>query len=432
MRSIKKLLLATFLAGAMAPAFAAVGCQGKMWNPLADIDFRNMGSLKIAGFTLMDAPGDLGNPPGSSPDPGCFCRDGLDTGFGFTTTFWLPSKIIDVTKKSGSMPFMNCVAPLPAFVGLSSAQTYNRHEARKDESVSMQIHMANADITAIAGKALFEKCGAAVSKFSIAYMTELDFLWQNDVYATLMSPQVSILAAAPILSQVACGAQSIANSLGDWQNWNFCAWEGSLYPLNGSTIAKNSAQVSNMDIIIKYLSRSAIMGTNLRTMGNDAICEPKFDPIYNPFQNRFQWSFPHKVTARYNQSMVRWGLNPGPLNFPTHEEGYMHLWEARQCCLKVLTVNSLFKAAAGDFLSESEQYKQYYEYYQTANQIYETVQNPLGGALGYVGDSIAAGLSSAGGGILESVKPGASETGSSASSVLSANAGPFVKQGSPV
>lgn len=421
------------------PAMAGnPGCVGKMWNPIGDLDFRLMGGISIAGFSMMKAPSSVGEPPKHKAETVCFCKNGLKTGFGLGLNFWMPSYINDMARQSGCMGFLSGINILPGFISQSSGQEYNFNAERKDGVTNMQIHWAYADVTAIAGKSLFEKCDAVTGAMSIAYMTEPDFIFQNDVYSVIMTPQASILAAVPLLSQMTCGFESIANTLGGWQDWGVCAWKGSRMPYSGTAIAKDSAQVSNMDITVKYLSRSSLLGTTMRTMGKDATCKPVYSPFYDPFQHRYQWAYPGKVATRYNVDVIKWGLfikdsgqgsmallsnqtealanvsavDPGssngsvlgraeaivkglpkPLNYPSREAGYMQVWEARQCCLMVLTVTNVLKMIAENLLTAGGGLlAELYEFYNMANTVYQIIQDPIGGALSLVGDFIADGI----------------------------------------
>lgn len=442
---IKKYLAPAALAlglgvGVPAPAWASTpGCVGKMWNPLTDLDFRLMGAFKIGGYPMMNAPENLKEPPKHKAEPGCFCKNGLKTGFGIGLTFWMPSYINDMARQAGCIGFLGGTNILPGFISLSSGQEYNFHSPAKEGVTNMQVHWAYADVVSLTGKSLFEKCDMVSGAMTIAYMTEPDFIFQNDVYSVVMTPQAAILASVPVLSQTTCGFESIANTLGGWQDWGVCAWKGSRLPYSGTAIAKDSAQVSNMDITIKYLSRAALLGTTMRTMGKDVTCKPKYSPFYDPFQHRYQWSYPNKVSTRFNVDMLKWGLfvkdggavsmtqiaqeaqdlagvepmaasgTPGaatagdnnvaaniikklpkPLNYPTREAGYMQVWEARQCCLMVLTVENALNAVIQEMATMGGGIiKEMYDAYNMANQAYQIIKDPIGGALGMVGDYIS-------------------------------------------
>lgn len=310
MKLIKKLAITAGVALAIgsAPAMAGTpGCMGKMWNPLTDLDFTLMGALKVGGTEMMKAPKFLGKPPRHKADTVCFCEDGLKSGFGTGMTYWLPAYLNDVSRQAGCLGFVNGVNILPGFLSLSSAQTWGIKKDVEQKTTNMQIHYAFADIISIAGKELFEQCGSLTSGLKVSYLTEPDFVFQNDVYSAMLSPQVALLATIPLLTQIACGGEAMANTLGGWYDIGICGWESARYPLSNNVGATNSAQVTNMEITLKYLTRASILGTNLRTYGKDVQCEPKYAPFYDPFQHRYQWSFPTKTSTRYNQNMVLWG-----------------------------------------------------------------------------------------------------------------------------
>lgn len=456
-------MLVLALAFAAPAAHARPGCVGKMWNPLTDLDFRLMGGIKVVGFSLMQAPSSLGEPPNHHVPAICFCKDGLQTGFGLGMTFWTPSYINDMARQAGCMGFLDGINILPGFMSLSSSQEYNFHDARRDGTTNMQIHWAYADITAILGKQLFEKCHMTTGSMTISYLTEPDFVFQNDVYSIIMTPQAALLAESPLLAQMACGAESIANTLGDWQDWGVCGWKGARMPMDGITIAKDSAQVSNMDITIKYLARSALLGTTMRTMGDDVVCAPTYSPFYDPFQNRFQWAYPGKVSTRYNVDVMRWGMFirdngqgsmvsltnqaaqmggvdanltvgsaipgnnttgnaptsqvlstaqqivnnlPKPLNYPTKEAGYMEVWEARECCLVVLTIENVIKMVVEQILGSSadlQQIQELFDLYNQVTQVVSFVKDPIGGVMNLIGQGITDAIGSAADGIGQSL-----------------------------
>jgi hypothetical protein len=440
-RNLLGIALVALTATMATPASAStVGCVGKMWNPLGDLDFRLMGGIKAMGFTILKTP-ELGEPPNHQAQNICFCKNGMQTGFGLGLTFWMPSYINDLARQPGCLGFLDGINVLPGFMSLSSGQEYSNHTQRVDGVTNMQVHWAYADVTAIAGKSLFEKCNAVTGSMEIAYMTEPDFIFQNDVYSVVMTPQASILAEVPLLSQMTCGMESIANTLGGWQDWGVCAWKGTRLPYSGNAIAKDSAQVSNMDVTIKYLSRAALLGTTMRTMGKDTTCKPLYSAFYDPFQHRYQWAFPGKVATRYNQDVIKWGMFikdagqgsmmsltsqtaqlanvssvqvsgntapsgsnlgmaaqivanlPKPLNFPSHEAGYMQVWEARECCLMVLTVSNAIQMIVENIATMGGgMLQELYTMYNYAQTIYSIVQDPIGAALNFIGNGILSGI----------------------------------------
>lgn len=441
------ILFTAFLTVYGSLAHAGPGCVGKMWNPISDVDFRLMGGIRIAGIPLMKSPSHLGSPPNHKVNTVCFCKDGWKTGFGLGLTYWLPTYLADVAREAGCIGFLNGTNILPGFSTLSSGQEYNHHSMAKEGTTSMQIHWAYADIIAIIGSQIFESCDAVSSAFSIGWMTEPDFPFQNDVYSAIMTPHVAILASSALLSQIACGAESVVNTLGGWEDYGICGWDGTRLPLTSTTISKDMAQVTNMDVTLKFLSRHALTGAMLRTMGKDVACKAKWMPTYEAFQHRYQWAYPAKASTRYNVDVLRWGLFvkpnqmmgstqdaaedskklegidaskdsatsseedgggdkfsdqaitiakgvldqlPKPLNYPTREAGYMHVWEAKTCCLMVLTVESVAQNIAASLIGDlGGVVKELYDIYDTVSTVYQAITNPIGAVLGAIGDGIS-------------------------------------------
>lgn len=441
--------------GASEAHAAKPGCHGKFWNPLTDIDFNNAGGIRIAGIPFMKAPKTVGDPPITKAKPVCQCEFGI----GVSLTYWLPSYLSDVARSAGCIGFLK-LDILPGFTATGTSGQETAFHSKGTEGVTlMQVHWAYADITAIAAKTIFEKCGEIVSELNLAYLTEVDFVYHNDVYSSIMAPYNSLLAANPMLGQMLCGMESVANTLGAWQDTGLCAWIGSRFPMSGNATSKDSAQVSNMDVQVKFMARQSLLGTMLRTTGKDAMCKPRYSPIWNSFQHRFQWVYPGKTTTRFNINALRWGFfkngsNSGltevanqmstlsglnvvapagesgsptaaqnnlaanimeklwkPLNYPTREAGHMYVWEARQCCIILVSLETVLKGIISNILTPGAGAAQWvhelYAAYQVGSFVYNVVNDPLGAAFGLIGGSIggALGLTEGGGfgGLMESM-----------------------------
>ena len=81
---------------------------------------------------------------------------------------------------------------------------------------------------------------------------------------------------------------------------------------------------------------------------------------------------------------------PLPLNYPTREAGFMQVWEARQCCMMVLTLDNIVQTIVKNVLTtDGGQLAKLYDYYKKATLAYQIVTDPVGAALGYVGQTIS-------------------------------------------
>lgn len=82
----------------------------------------------------------------------------------------------------------------------------------------------------------------------------------------------------------------------------------------------------------------------------------------------------------------------------------MQVWEARQCCMMVFTIENVIKMVVTSMVDGgSAQLKELYEMYNLAMTVYKVIQDPIGAALGFIGDGIADAIGSATSGLSESL-----------------------------
>ena len=430
---LRRFLVVWLLAlGASFPALAgSPGCVGKMWNPL-ELDFTLMAPIKIymIGDTVpvMDLsnsrlPSPRNHKVDWVPPSGCLCMDGLKSGPGVGMTYWLPSYIMDVAKTPGCIGFLDGVQVFERYRSLAGVE--NQNKVRGLENVintTRQRHFGHADITSIIGKKLFEKCGSIAKGINIASMTEVCYPCQSDIWSALLVPLGQVLAAAPFITTASCSMAKIAAAAGIMQEDDYypqCNFSGTRYPLSQNTPAgASSAQAINADQIAKHFTLAFFTGGGLRTIGPDTICEPKSTVIWNPAQYRYQQMFPKNCTYLHNDELRLYACKPGlnsetnekaaadtksadatdsssgstldgiksradgawnqlkgafsPLNYPTRENSYMQIWEAKTCCVVVVTADKILGMALSEILPENLQ--ELYDKYQQFSGLYETLQ----------------------------------------------------------
>lgn len=470
MRSLIRILATGLLA--ISSSFSALagspGCVGKMWNPL-ELDFTLMAPIKIYFFgatvPVLDLDNGLPSPRKHKVDyepiTGCFCKDGWNTGTGVGMTYWLPSYIMDVAKTPGCIGFLDGVQVLQRYRSLGGVEAQNQVRGLGNLiNTTRQRHFGHADITSIIGKKLFEKCGSIAKGINIASMTEVCYPCQSDIWSALLVPIGQVLAAAPMLTTASCSVAKIAAAAGILQEDDFypqCNFAGTRYPLSQNTPpGASSAQAINADQNAKHFTLAHFTGGGLRTIGADTVCGPKTTVVWNPAQFRYQQMYPKGCTYLHGNELKLYACKPGlnaasneqaatttkeadatkpadtsysagvksradaawnqlkgtfaPLNFPTRENSFTQIWEAKTCCVMVLTAEQIMKMALTDMLPENIQelinkYNQFstlYETLQTIDSIGQLVSLTQGNAAG-----VAPGAAST---LEQSVSPGISAT----------------------
>jgi len=183
--------------------------------------------------------------------PICFCftpfpRVGIKIGI------WEGIAIMEPVR----IPWCTPTLPLPG--GLVGKVPFNAQaiggansDDQKDgELRSFQVHYYKALPWALIGLFLDFICLEAGNPFDLAYMTELDPLWQSDILASILGPEAT-LVANPI-AQAACAIDAITSTVGfplDPLFWCMGAW-GSMYPMSESipldNVQANAGVVARM------------------------------------------------------------------------------------------------------------------------------------------------------------------------------------------
>jgi conjugal transfer pilus assembly protein TraU len=214
-------------------------CRGTIINPVTDICWQCMFPAMIGGVSF----GRGGEPsPGNITSPVCVCPSSKGTvTFGVTSAFWEHARLIETVKDPYCFPTlgMGMVNPKPGFAaGSTKSKAYG--DANKS---FQQVHYYIFPAWVILQLFMDFPC-AEKGSFDIAYMTEVDPMWNDDSLSFIINPE-ALLFGNPI-SQAACAADSVAAAVStpiDPLFWCMGSW-GSFYPLSGSMSDNNPLNVN--------------------------------------------------------------------------------------------------------------------------------------------------------------------------------------------
>jgi conjugal transfer pilus assembly protein TraU len=308
--------------------FADVACHGKMLNPIKDICWKCLFPIYIAGAKIASskmpdkAPGSRAllckctKPPISIP------KIGIPIGF------WEPVRVIDVTRS----PF--CMVSLGGIsLGSSMGRGYTDFkESKAFYHVHWYIYPAIYILELLTDFVCMEKMS-----LDIAYLTEMDPLWQDDTRSAVINPE-AILFANP-LAQGACITDCAKSSFGlpiDSLRW--CAGcQGSMYPFTGTISGTyggvHSSSLLAARIIAKLHRQLLLWGTWGKKMTQDTCCK-WLAPFIEKSAYRLQMVYPiaeTKECKRIGQSTLTW---QGGKEYPVKGEDFSYfVWRKRECCL---------------------------------------------------------------------------------------------------
>ena len=333
-------LAATAVSGAAVAAASAdpadaAPSEGRFVNPITDVCWSCLFPLTLGSIPLFkgDKP-DTDNP--SSPVCACPAPAPLFLRVGLSVGFWEPARLADVTQR----PF--------CFVNLGGLKIdpgfgYPGKSSRKSDGVAdrsaYHVHWYTYPVM-IWLELLTDFLCVERTSFDIAYITELDPLWQDDHLSVLIHPEALIFSNH--IATAACSVDCAASTAGRPRNEMFwCAGcQGTMYPMNGNI----SGEYSDVQGALLAAERFAFkMHRQLLadgTSGPKAVCSKYKMPIMDKRQYRFQLTNPVRHTkGKFTCPVI--GASTVPYEsgktIPIRGEDYGFLvWRKRNCCVTVI------------------------------------------------------------------------------------------------
>jgi conjugal transfer pilus assembly protein TraU len=303
-------------------------CHGRFLNPITDVCWQCIFPVKIGGISLGDSSG-LKNPPDQANTPICFCPAPPPVFFrmGISLSFWEPARFEETVKDPFCFPSLG--------FGLSnflSGGYGSKHEIanRDDTGTFAQVHYfifpAWAMLELLTDFSCIESSG-----FDVAYMTEVDPLWNDDNLAFIIEPE-SLLFANPI-AQLACVADSVSSNIGlPLTPLFWCMGSlGSAYPLTGHVDDSNyvQAQAAEASRMIYKLGREGLLwdtGLNL--------CGAVPTPIWVKWNYRLQIARPVRGSSCFpiGRTSMIWGSGKNPAFSSMQDNFLFMIFRKRVCC----------------------------------------------------------------------------------------------------
>jgi len=224
-------VLVTFLL--VSPGFSL--CKPRFVNPVTDVCWSCIFPIKIGGITVFSS--DMPDADALT-SPVCFCPGPAGIPIpGLLVSFWEPFRIIEVVADPWCM-----VAEGVNLGGITSRTargtlTGPGYGANSPHYFA-QAHHIVFPVWGILDLLTDIPCVEA-GGWDIAYVTELDPLWQSDLESLILNPEALVFGNAVL--QLACTADAVSAAFGlprDELFWCMGQWE-SAYPLTGRIMTGN-------------------------------------------------------------------------------------------------------------------------------------------------------------------------------------------------
>lgn len=307
-------------------------CVGRFVNPISDICWSCIFPITIGGMRVSASGEDTEN----LREILCACSTPLPR-VGIPISFWEPVRMVDVTRTPYCLVNMGGIQMMERGVqGAGSVENghQNGNTSRMRDSfyqVHWYIYPVLYWLELIVDLVCMEK-----GDVDLAYITELDPLWNDDETAFILNPE-AVLFGNPI-AQAACAADCVMASTGFGRDELFwCGGcQGSMYPFSGSIPAHVGGVQASLLALQRMIAKLHREGLLKGTVGKDAWCDRYPMPIIKKTQYKTQMLYPIPTTGSrqcypLGRTEVLWGSSK---EFPYQGEDFGYLiWRKRSCCL---------------------------------------------------------------------------------------------------
>lgn len=310
------------------PAYS--NCVGRFVNPITDICWSCLFPITIGGMRVSSAGEDTENPR----DLVCRCPMTTPpyTRVGFPISFWEPVRLIDVTRTPYCLVSLGGISLMSQ--GIQGRGSVANNSGNRIRHSFYHVHWYIYPLIYWL-ELLTDFICIETAAFDVAYITELDPLWNDDETAFILNPE-AVLFGNPI-AQAACAADCLSASAGFSHDYLFwCGGcQGSLYPFTGTITAHSGGVQASLLALQRMTAKLHREGLLWGYVGFDGFCGKYPMPIIRKTQYKTQMVYPIPSTSNgchpLGRSDVLWASGK---EYPYQGEDFGYLiWRKRSCCI---------------------------------------------------------------------------------------------------
>lgn len=337
--------LAAGLFGALAlftGTLWAADCTGKIINPVTDVCWSCLFPIKLGAKLPVSPEGALPDADTDAPVL-CACGTAANLEAGLTFSFWEPVRTAEIVRHAwclpslGGVPISGGKASAGGIRGMVHARTPKTEDTRR-RTAFWNVHWYMSPWLFVLEAVLDQGC-LEQAPWDLAYLSELDPLWDDTLASFLLAPDAALFTAGAAFG--ACAADCIAATAGlSIKTLYWCSGcQGAVFPLSGWMAGQTSPvqawHLMSHRFAVK-LSREGILWS---AHGKKGVCGPYLTPLMDKSVWRTQLVYPARSTGKtegsccypLGRTTAIWAAGK---SFPgSGEDGAVLLWRKRDCCL---------------------------------------------------------------------------------------------------
>lgn len=307
-------------------------CSGRFVNPITEICWSCLFPITIGPVNINRSHREDTPNPHQFP---CWCpKPPIPVPVpGVPVGFWEPSRLVDITRTPFCMVNMGGLQLSRSTVGYG---VHGQKGTARTQSSFYQVHWYVYPVIYWL-ELLVDFLCLEQQSFDVAYITELDPLWNADELSFILNPEAALFGNP--IAQAACSADCAATSAGfpmDVLFW--CGGcQGSLYPFTGNNPAHIGGVQASLLLTQRMMAKLHRELLLWGTSGSQALCQKYPMPVIKKTQYKTQMTYPRPTTRGpmacnpLGRTEVIWGSGR---EFPYKGEDFGYLiWRKRNCCI---------------------------------------------------------------------------------------------------
>lgn len=331
--------LILLLAALVAPSPAAaegggITCPAAP-NVLASVCVNCFFPMRIAGAPVG---GVATNLPDVFAPSVCVCPGRF---FGYPTPgisygMWMPTHLMDLTRKVGCSPTLGTSLLSDAASGTLAIKQGGAHDQGASSSSMYHWNLWVSPVGQMMEQFQDSLCPSKAfgAEFDLAWVSFIDPTWDNETLALFQTPEAALFANP--IAAAACAVDAISSTVYkplDFMPWCVGAW-GTAYPFSGIRGGHRSVLVDTGLAAVKGVAMTHRRGMSHLEYGPTAVCASHPFPTLPKQQYRYQVAYP-VPQIEFNH----WGGTETMKgiefrHIPVKGEDWVqYLWTYRECCI---------------------------------------------------------------------------------------------------